>query len=250
MRDRRITATRLDVVGLEEHGVRQTNREVGEDGERPVGLDAAESEVVGDLMDCEEEVLICRRADDVRREEEGPGCRMRVTERVRSTDLQRDDGQDDVFRERLASHELVNLRMSREDGLATRSVRFLGHCPGKVDLGRRPRLAASIFDDLRLVLLQLWRPWRGRLVARLAARSRTKGLRAGQERPISAVLRPQRREERHAEQLPNRSNSRRAWNSAARAHSDRASEQQHVTVIFTVRRVTWAASTGSERRAL
>lgn len=50
--------------------VRDTDWEVGEDGEEPVRGRGAEGEVVGDFMDGEEEVLVGCCTDDVGGEEE------------------------------------------------------------------------------------------------------------------------------------------------------------------------------------
>ena len=63
------------------------DREVRDDGKEPVRERRFEREVVRDLMDSEEEVLICRRADDVGRQEEREGEDGRVAEEGGAEDL-------------------------------------------------------------------------------------------------------------------------------------------------------------------
>jgi len=61
-----------EVVGAEGGGVGDANGKVGEDGEEPVEERGLESKIVRNLVDGEEEVLVCGRANDVGGEEKGP----------------------------------------------------------------------------------------------------------------------------------------------------------------------------------
>ena len=49
----------------ERSAVWDANGQVRKDGEQAVGQRRAEGQVVGDLVDCEEEVLVRRRAENV-----------------------------------------------------------------------------------------------------------------------------------------------------------------------------------------
>jgi len=61
-----------EVIRAEGGGVRDADGDVSEDGEKPVEERGFESEIVRNLVDGEEEVLVCGRANDVGGEEEGP----------------------------------------------------------------------------------------------------------------------------------------------------------------------------------
>lgn len=52
-----------------------------------------------DLVNRQKQILVRRGTDDVRCEEERPGDRMRVAEQVRAGDLERDDEENDPFRQ-------------------------------------------------------------------------------------------------------------------------------------------------------
>jgi len=83
--------------------------QAGEDGEEAVGQWRSEGEIVRNLVDGEEEVLVCGGADDVGGEEEGPGEHGRVAEEVGTGDLERYDESDDVFCEGLGAAEFCYL---------------------------------------------------------------------------------------------------------------------------------------------
>lgn len=96
-----VDAQRLVVsqmVGPEGGAVRDADGQVREDGEYPVCQRRLKGEIVGDLVDGEEEVLVGRGADDVGCEEEAPRQHGRVAEEVRAEQLYGHDEGDDVFR--------------------------------------------------------------------------------------------------------------------------------------------------------
>lgn len=63
-----------------------------------------------DLMDGEENVLVCRGSDNVGGKEEGPGQDGRVAEEVGAGYLQRNDAGDDILGQWLGTAELRDLR--------------------------------------------------------------------------------------------------------------------------------------------
>jgi len=60
-------------------------------------------------MNREEKVLVRRRADHVRGHQEPPGQHRRVAQEVGTQDLQQNDAQYDIFRERFRPAELEYL---------------------------------------------------------------------------------------------------------------------------------------------
>jgi hypothetical protein len=76
-----------EVVGAERGAVGDADGQVGEDGDDAVGDRRAESQVVGDLVNSEEQVLVGGGADDVGRQEEGPRQEGRVAQAVGAGDL-------------------------------------------------------------------------------------------------------------------------------------------------------------------
>jgi len=87
---------------------------------------------VTDFVDCEEEVLIRCRANDVGCQEEFPREERSIAEQTRAEDLQSDDRDDKVLRERLWPAELCDFGMCFDDGLSSCSVWFFGVGPEKV----------------------------------------------------------------------------------------------------------------------
>lgn len=86
------------VVRPERSTVGQPDRKVGEDGKEAVGQGRPESEVVGDLMDGQEEILVRGGANDVGDRPELQGPEGRVSEEVGAKDLKGNDAGDDIFR--------------------------------------------------------------------------------------------------------------------------------------------------------
>jgi hypothetical protein len=74
-----LTGASPDPTHLEQHGIRHANRQVSEHGEQPVGLYTLESQVMGDLVYREEEVLVGRPADHVCRQDEDGRQRVGVS---------------------------------------------------------------------------------------------------------------------------------------------------------------------------
>lgn len=78
--------------------VRDTNWQVCKDCDQTVGRRVAEGEVMRNLMNCEEQVLISCRTDNVGREEERPRDDRRVPEEIGCRNLYRNNKEDHVFR--------------------------------------------------------------------------------------------------------------------------------------------------------
>lgn len=95
---------------LESHGIRNGDREVGKYREKLICLDTLECQVMRDLMDGEEEIMVRSRSDNVRRQDEDRGQRVRIPKQESSCQLDGDNEQDDPFRERLIAHQLGDLR--------------------------------------------------------------------------------------------------------------------------------------------
>lgn len=101
--------------------VRHANGQIRKDGDESVGQRRAESQVVRDLVDGQEEVLVGGRADDVAQGPELPRPEGRVPQDVGAGELQGDDEGDDVLGQWLGPAELGDL----EDGGTTRSASCL-----------------------------------------------------------------------------------------------------------------------------
>ena len=81
-------SSNLDVHAYLECGrVWDTDREVGKDSESLVSFDTPEREVVRDLMYGEEQIVVCRAANYICREEEKRREGARVTEEDSKRDL-------------------------------------------------------------------------------------------------------------------------------------------------------------------
>ena len=78
--------------------IRHSNRQVGDNGKQPVGGRRAEGQVVGDLVDSQEEVLVAGGAEDVAREPELPREEGGVAQEMGEQELEGDDAEDDPFR--------------------------------------------------------------------------------------------------------------------------------------------------------
>lgn len=98
-----------EVVGTEGGAVGDSDGEVGEDGEQAVDGRAAGGEVVGDLVDGEEEVLVGGGADNVGDSPELEGPEGGVAEEVGHGELEGDDAEDDVLGQGLGTAELGDL---------------------------------------------------------------------------------------------------------------------------------------------
>ena len=85
------------------------NGQVGKDGEEPVCERGLERQVVGDLMDGEEEVLVRCSPKDIGDGPELPGKERGVAEVVGEEHLESDDARHDVFGQRLGAAELGDL---------------------------------------------------------------------------------------------------------------------------------------------
>ena len=90
--------------------VRDANGQVCKDCDQAVGRRVAEGEVVRDLVNCEEQVLVRCRTDNVRREEERPREDRCVPKEVGCRNLYRNNKEDHVFRKRLRAAELGDLQ--------------------------------------------------------------------------------------------------------------------------------------------
>jgi hypothetical protein len=74
-------------------------------------------------MDCQKQILVRRRADDVCGEEEGPRKGRRVAQEVGAEDLEADNEEDGPFSQRLGAAELQDLRLLSDE---------VGRCSGQV----------------------------------------------------------------------------------------------------------------------
>ena len=77
----------LNVIPLESHRVRYTDRQIGHNGQAFVCFDTLEGEIVRYFVDCKEDVLVCGPADRVRRQEERWGEWVGVSEVIREGKL-------------------------------------------------------------------------------------------------------------------------------------------------------------------
>lgn len=96
----------LDVVALECHGVRDTDRDVGNDGKTLVGPDRFQCEVVGDFVNGEKDVLVGCASDNVGGKEHGEGEGMVRLEIKRERQLEAEDGKDKRKGDGSRTHEL------------------------------------------------------------------------------------------------------------------------------------------------
>lgn len=113
--------------------VGQTDWDVGEDGQQTVGHSRPEGEVVGDLVDGEEEVLVRGGSDHVCSCEKFPVEHGGVAEQVGAEDLEGDNAENDIFGQGLWSAELGNLKeaqMSINDYLAEKATEKYVHTSG------------------------------------------------------------------------------------------------------------------------
>lgn len=99
----------LDVVALECHGVRDTDRDVGNDGKTLVGPDRFQCEVVGDFVNGEKDVLVGCASDNVGGKEHGEGEGMVRLEIKRERQLEAEDGKDKRKGDGSRTHELSDL---------------------------------------------------------------------------------------------------------------------------------------------
>ena len=89
--------------------VRDTDWQVGNDGEKPVCGRRFKGEVVGYLVDGEEEILISSGADDVGCEEEGSGEDSCISKACCAYDLKGDDSEHNVLGQWLDTAKLEDL---------------------------------------------------------------------------------------------------------------------------------------------
>lgn len=83
-------------------------------------------------MNGQKQVLVRRRANDIRNAPVFETKEGRVPEVQRAGDLQGHDGEDNPFGEGLVAAELGDLWVRLDDGDAARAVRLLGVCPEEV----------------------------------------------------------------------------------------------------------------------
>lgn len=93
----------------ERSAIGEADGQVCKDGEQPIGQGGSEGQVVGDLVDGEEEVLVRRRAKNVRHGPELPRPERRVPEEVCEEKLEGHDEEDYVFGQWLRAAELGDL---------------------------------------------------------------------------------------------------------------------------------------------
>jgi hypothetical protein len=75
------------------------NGQVRKDSKQSIRHWRFEGQVMRYLMDSQEQILVRRRTDNVRRQEERPRQDRCITQEVGTGDLERDDAEDDVFGE-------------------------------------------------------------------------------------------------------------------------------------------------------
>lgn len=100
----------INVILLEHHRKRHPDRHVGRDRKQAVLLDAAEREVVGDLVHGQERVLGAGTAHEPRDKEELEAPERGVAHQERGGDVENLDGKDEVLCERVVTHQLLDLR--------------------------------------------------------------------------------------------------------------------------------------------
>lgn len=100
----------LDMVLLEHHCHRDSNGQVGDDRKQPIRLHSLERQVVRDLVHSKECILIGCAANHVGESEKEWREDGSVAQIVRSRELENGDEEDNVFRERLVTHQLGDLR--------------------------------------------------------------------------------------------------------------------------------------------
>lgn len=77
--------------------IRNPNRQIRNHRKRAIQLRLPERQIMANLMDGQEQILVCRRADHVCCAPEAPGPEGRVLEGVGAEALDGDDEQDEVF---------------------------------------------------------------------------------------------------------------------------------------------------------
>ena len=117
---------------LEGSGIRNADGQIGENGEQLVGRYSSECQVVGYLVNCEEQILVGRSADGICESDELPAERTRVAEGYSDRKLERDDGEHNPFRERFVAHEFGDFRVCGHNCLSTRTMGLFGHDPEEV----------------------------------------------------------------------------------------------------------------------
>lgn len=116
----------------ERSAIWDANGQVRKYGQQAVRHRALESKIVRNLMDCQKQVLVRSRPNDIGEAPVLQTPERRVLEVQGAGHLERDDGEDDPFREGLVAAELRDLGVRLDDGDATRAVGFLGIGPKEV----------------------------------------------------------------------------------------------------------------------
>lgn len=76
----------------------QSNRDIGKDGQHTVRQRRPEGQIVGDLMNSEEQILVRRSSNHVCRSQESPVKDRGIAEEVRAGQLDRHDKENNPFR--------------------------------------------------------------------------------------------------------------------------------------------------------
>ncbi len=78
--DKTCTINTQHFIHLERYGIWDPDRQVGDDCQHLVGLQALKCQVVGNFMDCEKQVMICGAANDICSSNKFPGERVSMTQ--------------------------------------------------------------------------------------------------------------------------------------------------------------------------
>lgn len=120
------------MVWLERGRVWDPNGEVGEDGEDSVVDGFLEPEIVGQFVDAEETVLVCKATDTVSCQQKVPAERMRVPQEVGADQLCGNNGKGNVLCKRLVARQLEHLGVFLDNQLPPHAVGVLSTCPEEV----------------------------------------------------------------------------------------------------------------------
>ena len=118
---------------LENHTVRHSDPQVRRHSQQPVLHHSLESQVVGDLVDREEEVLVRCSSDDIGREDELPAERVGVSKQEGGGDLEEDDGKDEVLGGAGVAHEFGDLEGEGKRAVSLSEMRE----KGREEVGRK-----------------------------------------------------------------------------------------------------------------
>lgn len=89
----------------------QSYGNVCEDGQHAVGQGRPEGQIVGDLMNSQEQVLVRRSSNHVRRSQETPVKDRGIAEEVRASQLDRHNEENNPFRQGFRAAEFGDLKV-------------------------------------------------------------------------------------------------------------------------------------------